>query len=147
MGLPRSTHYYRPAPARQLTLRTMARIDALYLDHPCSGSRRMVAYLAREETPISRDRVRNFMRRMGLRGSYQKIYTTVPGDPSERFPYLVDLKQVRAGNQVLGPISHINCCSQNSSTWWRSWICCPGTSSAGSSQTALTWNSFCKYSR
>ena len=42
-------------------------IDALYLEHPCSGSRRMVDYLAREGTPISHDRVRNLMHCMGFR--------------------------------------------------------------------------------
>jgi putative transposase len=78
----------------------MARIDALYLEDPCSGSRRMVDYLAREGIPISRDRVRNLMRRMGLRAIYQKPRTTVPGEPSERFPCLVDLKQVRAVDQA-----------------------------------------------
>ena len=78
----------------------MARIDALYLEDPCSGSRRMVDYLAREGIPISRDRVRNLMRRMGLRAIYQKPRTTVPGDPSERYPCLVDLNQVRGIDQV-----------------------------------------------
>ena len=78
----------------------MARIDALYLEDPCSGSRRMVDYLAREGIPISRDRVRNLMRRMGLRAIYQKPRTTVPGEPSERFPCLVDLKQVSRVDQV-----------------------------------------------
>ena len=78
----------------------MARIDALYLEDPCSGSRRMVEYLAREGIPISRDRVRNLMRRMGLRAIYQKPRTTVPGDPSERFPCLVDLRLVTAVAQV-----------------------------------------------
>ena len=29
LGLPRSTHYYRPPPVRELTLHIMARIDAL----------------------------------------------------------------------------------------------------------------------
>jgi putative transposase len=78
----------------------MARIDALYLEDPCSGSRRMVGYLARDGIPISRDRVRNLMRRMGLRAIYQKPRTTVPGDPAERFPCLVDLSTVRAVDQV-----------------------------------------------
>lgn len=78
----------------------MARIDALYLDDPCSGSRRMVEYLAREGIPISRDRVRHLMRRMGLRAIYQKPRTTVPGDPSERYPFLVDLRDVTAVDQV-----------------------------------------------
>jgi putative transposase len=52
LGLPRSTLYYRPTPVRKSTLRIMARIDALYLEDPCSGSHRMVAYLARDEIPI-----------------------------------------------------------------------------------------------
>jgi putative transposase len=59
----------------------MARIDALYMEDPCSGSRRMVGYLARDEIPISRDRVRNLMRRMGIRAIYQKPRT---GDFQER---------------------------------------------------------------
>jgi putative transposase len=100
LGLSRSTFYYRPTPVRESTLRIMARIDAPYLEDPCSGSRRMVGYLARDGIPISRDRVRNLMRRMGLRAIYQKPRTTVPGDPSERFPCLVDLSTVRAVDQV-----------------------------------------------
>jgi putative transposase len=100
LGLPRSTLYYRPTPVRESTLQIMARIDCLYLEDPCSGSRRMVEYLAREGIPISRDRVRNLMRRMGLRAIYQKPRTTVPGDPSERFPCLVDLRLVMAVDQV-----------------------------------------------
>ena len=100
LGLPRSTLYYRPMPVRESTLRIMAKVDALYLEDPCSGSRRMVDYLAREGIPISRDRARNLMRRMGLRAIYQKPHTTVPGHPSERFPCLVDVSTVTAVVQV-----------------------------------------------
>jgi putative transposase len=78
----------------------MARIDALYLEDPCSGSRRIVDYLARDGIPISRDRVRNLMRRMGLRAIYQKPRTTIPGEPSEHYPCLVDLRLVTAVDQV-----------------------------------------------
>jgi putative transposase len=78
----------------------MARIVAFYLEDPCSGSRRMVDYLAREGTPISRDRARNLMRRMGLRAIYWKPRTTIPGDPAARFPCLVDLDAVTAMDQV-----------------------------------------------
>jgi len=66
LGLARSTLYYRPIPVRESTLRIMARIDVLYLEDPCSGSRRMVDYLARDGIPISRDRVRNLMLRMSI---------------------------------------------------------------------------------
>ena len=87
---------------REWTLRIMARIDALYLKDPCSDSRRMVDYLARERIPISRERSQNLMRRMGLRTIYRKTHTTVPGDPCECFPYLVDLTQLTRVGQAWG---------------------------------------------
>lgn len=87
-------------PVNESTLRIMARIDACYLEDPTSGNRRMVQYLARDGIPISRDRVRNLMQRMGLRAIYQKPRTTVPGSPSERFPCLEDLQQLTAPDQV-----------------------------------------------
>jgi hypothetical protein len=37
---------------RESTLRIMARNDPLYLEDPCSGSRRIVDYLARDGIPI-----------------------------------------------------------------------------------------------
>jgi len=48
LGLPRLTLYYKPVPVSESTLRIMARIDALYLEDPTTGSRRTVQYLARE---------------------------------------------------------------------------------------------------
>lgn len=50
--------------------------------------------------PISRDRVRNLMRRMGLRAIYQKPRTKLPGNPSEGFPGLADLSLDTAVDQV-----------------------------------------------
>jgi putative transposase len=100
LGLPRSTLYYRPTPVPAPTLRIMARIDALYLEDPCIGSRRMVDYLAREGIPISRDRARNLMRRMRLRAIYRIPRTTIPVDPAARFSCLVDLDAVTAVDQV-----------------------------------------------
>ncbi len=87
-------------PVRETTLRIMARIDAFHLEDPTAGSRRMALYLARDVIPISCDRVRNLMRCMGLRAIYQKPRTTVPGEPSERFPCLVDVRVVTAPDQV-----------------------------------------------
>ncbi len=85
---------------RESTLRIMARIDALCLEDPATGSRRMVDDLANESIQISRDRVRNLMRRMGLCAIDQKPHTTVPGDPAKRFPCLVDLNQITAIDQI-----------------------------------------------
>jgi putative transposase len=100
LGHPRSSLYCRPTPVRESTLRIMGRIDALYLEDPCSGRRRMVNYLARQGIPVSRDRVRNLMRRIVLRAVDQKPRTTTPGSPSERFPCRVDLRRITAVDQV-----------------------------------------------
>jgi putative transposase len=40
------------------------------------------------------------MQRIGLRAIYQQPRTTVPGEPSERFPTLVDLQMLTAPDQV-----------------------------------------------
>ena len=83
------------------TLKILARIDALYLgEDPCAGSIRMVAYLVRQETPISRVWLRSLVRRIGLRANYKKPRITIPCEPSERFPCLVDLKQDMTADQV-----------------------------------------------
>lgn len=63
LDLPRSSCYYLATPVLESTLRIMAKIDALYLDNPCSSSRLKVEYLSRERIPISRDRLRNLIRR------------------------------------------------------------------------------------
>ena len=54
-------------PVRESTLGIMARIDALYLEDPSSGSRRMVGWLAREGILIIGVLMRIIMRTMGLR--------------------------------------------------------------------------------
>jgi len=38
----KTTLYYRPISVRESTLQIMARINALYLEDPCSGSRQIV---------------------------------------------------------------------------------------------------------
>jgi putative transposase len=60
----------------------------------------MVEDPVHEGIPISRDRVRDLMLRIGLRAIYQKLRTTVPGDPSERFPCLVDVSSITTVDQV-----------------------------------------------
>jgi putative transposase len=50
----------------------MARIVALYLEDPCSGSPRTVCYLAKDGILISRDLVQILMPSIGLRAICQK---------------------------------------------------------------------------
>lgn len=66
-------------PIFEATLRIMAGIDALYLEGRCSGSRKIVDYLAKNGTPINRDRVRNLMRHIDIRVIDQESRATDPG--------------------------------------------------------------------
>ena len=86
----------------------MVRIDTFFLEEPCSGSRRMVGYLARDGIPISRDRVQNLMRSVGLPAIYQKPRTTVPWDPSESFQCVEDLSKLTAADQGVGHGHQLN---------------------------------------
>ena len=81
-------------------------IEATFLHGPRSGA--SGAYLHREMIPIGGGRVRNLMRRMALMATYQKPRATVVGDPSERYPCLVDLAPITAVDRVFAAnISHI----------------------------------------
>jgi len=60
----------------------------------------MVDYLAVDGIEVRRDQVSHLMRGMGLRALYPKPRTTVPGDPSERFPCRVDLEIIKAPDEV-----------------------------------------------
>ena len=59
-----------------------------------------MGYLGRDGISISRDRVRNLLRRIGLRSIYQKPRTSIPRIPSEGFPCLVDFSTDKAVDQV-----------------------------------------------
>ena len=78
LGLPCSTFYFLPVPMRKLAIRIMPRIEALYLEDPCLGSRQMPAYPAPTVIPIRRDSVRNLSRCLGLRSIYSRPLITCP---------------------------------------------------------------------
>lgn len=102
LSLSRSTLYYRPVPEDPQTLEIMAHLDRHYLEDPTAGSRRMQQYLRRDGFWVGRDRVRHLMQRMGLRAIYRKPRTTIPGQPSQRFPCLVQVSALQQPDQAWG---------------------------------------------
>ena len=98
-----------------IDLRIMARIDALYLEDPCSGSRRMVEYLDREGIPVSRDRVRA---PCAARGYGRSTRSTRPCQASHRAISLSGGPQaVTAATRSGRPISPTSRYRKDSSTW------------------------------
>ena len=78
----------------------MKRIDAVYLEWPLLGSRRIGDALADEGLIVNRKRVQRLMRIMGLTALYPKPRTTKPTPGHEIYPYLLRDLTIDRPNQV-----------------------------------------------
>jgi putative transposase len=101
LSLPRSTLYYRPAPALSAEdERLMRLVDEEYTARPFYGSRRMRAALARRGERVGRRRVRRLMALMGLKAVYPKPNLSRPNKHDARYPYLLRGVPIVRANQV-----------------------------------------------
>jgi putative transposase len=78
----------------------MRRIDALYLEYPIYGSRRMVVMLGLEGIRVNRKRVQRLMRKMGLEAIGPKPNTSKATKGHKIFPYLLRNLAITRPNQV-----------------------------------------------
>jgi len=100
LGLARSG-VYRVAPAPDPEdLALMRRIDALYLDLPFYGSRRMTLALRAEGLAVNRKRVQRLMRTMGLEALVPRPGTSRPAPGHKVYPYLLKGLAIERPNQV-----------------------------------------------
>jgi len=100
LGLNRSSFYYTPLAVKAEDLKLMRKIDELYLQHPCWGSRSMVRQLVREGTVVNRKHVQRLMRLMGIEAVYPKPHTSRPHPEHRIFPYLLRNLTIDRPNQV-----------------------------------------------
>ena len=101
LDVARSGVYRPPAPANDDDLALMRRIDALYLDCPFYGSRRIAEALGTDlHQPINRKRVRRLMRTMGLEALGPKPRTTKPQPGHKVYLYLLRDLAITRPNQV-----------------------------------------------
>ena len=100
LGLARSG-VYRVAPAPDPEdLALMRRIDALYLELPFYGSRRMTLALKAEGRAVNRKRVQRLMRLMGLEAMVPQPRTSRPAPEHRVYPYLLRGVAIERANQV-----------------------------------------------
>jgi putative transposase len=92
--------YYLPTPESEENLKLMKMIDRQYLKTPFYGSRRMAAWLSREEYDINRKRVQRLMRIMGLEAIYPKPKTSIKNKEHKIYPYLLEGLEIVRPNQV-----------------------------------------------
>ena len=100
LEVPRSSFYYRPAPVSAEDLDLMRRIDAIHLDYPFLGSRRVQDELDRAGLRVNRKKIRRLMRTMGIAALYPKPRTSTPASGHRIYPYLLRDVAVTRPNQV-----------------------------------------------
>lgn len=89
LAVARSTVYYQPVPAPQADLDLMRRIDAIHLERPFLGSRRIVDALGDDGVAVDRKRVQRLMQIMGIIALYPKKNTSRPAPGRRVYPYLL----------------------------------------------------------
>jgi putative transposase len=101
-GVARATFYGRQTPHEESEedLLLCGLIDEEYTRRPFYGSRRMVAYLARQGYAVNRKRVQRLMRLMSLAGMAPGPSTSVTDPGHQVYPYLLRGIEVSRPNQV-----------------------------------------------
>ncbi|WP_179428422.1 IS3 family transposase [Spelaeicoccus albus] len=89
LDVARSSYYYRHRPVPDGDLDVMGRIDAIHLERPFLGSRRIADELTDDGLPINRKRVQRLMRTMGITALYPKPRTSRPAPGHRVYPYLL----------------------------------------------------------
>lgn len=100
LRLARSGLSYAPAEVSVEELALMRRIDAIYLDKPFYGRRRMKVALQREGYEVNHKRVQRMMRLMGLEGMVPGPHTSRPHPEHVVYPYLLRGLEVVRPDQV-----------------------------------------------
>jgi putative transposase len=100
LGLSRASVYYTPRPVNEIDLTLMRRLDALHLEHPFLGARKLAKLLHEAGHPVGRRHVRTLMRRMGMETLYRKPRTSQPAQGASVFPYLLARLAIARANQV-----------------------------------------------
>ena len=107
-GVSRSSLYYRPRPADAGTLALQRRVDELYMEFPCYGTRRVMLQLRREGHRVGRDKARSLMAAVGWRTIHPGPRTTTPQPGHRIYPYLLAGRDdIRPGEVSCADITYI----------------------------------------
>ena len=100
VSIARSSFYYEGKDESLFNVQLLRRIDEQFLETPFYGSRQMTRWLRRQETWVSRKRVRRLMRRLGLQAIFQRPRTSQPHPEHRIYPYLLRDLAITRPNQV-----------------------------------------------
>lgn len=101
LGINRGTLYYKPKPKiKTANLKILKRMDEIYTEFPEYGYRRQYEQLVLEEFQIGKERVRQYMKILGLEAQYPKPKTSKPNKEHSIFPYLLRNLPILSPNHV-----------------------------------------------
>lgn len=100
LSLARSTAYHRPKPVSEEDLQLMKEIDAIHMELPYYGSRRIAWVLRQKGYDVGRGHVSKLMRLMGICAIYCKKKLSKPCPAHKKYPYLLKNLEINLPNQV-----------------------------------------------
>jgi putative transposase len=102
LGLSRSSLYYQPVAPSPEEIHIKHRIDAIYTQDPCYGSRRIAAKLQLEEVSPSRTTVQRYMQEMGIAAISPRPNLSRRHPDHQVYPYLLRQTTSQYPNHVWG---------------------------------------------
>ena len=96
----RSGFYYEPIAETEENLALMRRLDAMHMERPVYGSRRLTVLLNREGHAVNRKRVTRLLQVMGVEAVYPKRSLSQPGEGHRIYPYLLKDLEICGPDQV-----------------------------------------------
>ena len=101
LGVNRSSLYYCPSPETEENLAIMKMIDKQYMNTPYFGSRKMSAWINRQDGYfVNRKRVQRLMKLMRLEAIYPKPNLSRPNSEHKIYPYLLKDMEIKYSNHV-----------------------------------------------
>jgi len=100
LNISKGAFYYEPVGIDPYTLNLMDLLDRQFTDTPFYGSRRMTAWLNRQDFPVNRKRVQRLMRLMGIEAIYPKANLSKRRKDHEVYPYLLKGVTIQEPNHV-----------------------------------------------
>lgn len=100
LELSRGSQYYKPKGESQANIDIMEKMDKYSLDHPTSGARTMVSFLATDGIVVNHKRISRLMKVMGLECIYPQKSLSKGGRLAYHFPYLLRHLDITRPNQV-----------------------------------------------
>lgn len=102
LGFNRSNYYYKESAPSAQTLSLLRAIDQIYTQVPFYGYRKVHQQLLEEGFQIGANRVRSYMKELGLKALYptKSIQTTLANLAHKKYPYLLRELEINRANQV-----------------------------------------------